>query len=210
MISKKKVQILLKEDMNLECYYTVIEEFVRYFAMLNNINISENEFSNKDILDKIYRFLLWKMIENYYSQKEEIYRLKELRYKVLCEKDKNKQLELYGECLEIYKRITENKIEKEKINIAEELKNLTREEEYERAVNIIEQIYYANKFRQILKKYNIDYEWYLDCEELSYKIQYNIEELKPYVIDIGYNVDENLKYKLERLIDNIKDIEEIL
>lgn len=210
MISKKKVQILLKEDMNLECYYTVIEEFVKYFAMLNNINISENEFSNKDILDKIYRFLLWKMIENYYSQKEEIYRLKELRYKVLCEKDKNKQLELYGECLEIYKRITENKIEKEKINIAEELKNLTREEEYERAVNIIEQIYYANKFRQILKKYNIDYEWYLDCEELSYKIQYNIEELKPYVIDIGYNVDENLKYKLERLIDNIKDIEEIL
>lgn len=210
MISKKKVQILLKEDMNLECYYTVIEEFVRYFAMLNNINISENEFSNKDILDKIYRFLLWKMIENYYSQKEEIYRLKELRYKVLCEKDKNKQLELYGECLEIYKRITENKIEKEKINIAEELKNLTREEDYERAVNIIEQIYYANKFRQILKKYNIDYEWYLDCEELSYKIQYNIEELKPYVIDIGYNVDENLKYKLERLIDNIKDIEEIL
>lgn len=210
MISKKEIQILLNEDMNLECYYAIIEQFVRYFAMLNNINITENEFINKDILDKIYRYLLWKMIENYYSQKEEIFRLKELRYDVLCEKDKNKQLKLYGEYLEIYEKITKNEIKKEKINIAKELKNLTREEEYEMAVNILEQIYYANKFRKILDKYNIKYEWYLNCEELSYKIQYNIEDLKPYVVDIGYNVDENLKYKLERLIDNAKYIEEIL
>ncbi len=87
---------------------------------------------------------------------------------------------------------------------------MTRKENYELAVDVLEQVYYANKFREILNKYNVKYEWYMDCEELSYKIQYNIEELSPYVEDVGYSVGEHIKYKLERLIDNIKYIEEIL
>ena len=117
---------------------------------------------------------------------------------------------IYEEYIFIYEELTQDKIKREKINIAEELKILTRKENYRLAVDIMEQIYYANKFRQILKKHNIEYEWYLNCKELSYKIQFNIEDLIPYVEDIGYEGGGNVKYKLERLIDDVKYIEEIL
>ncbi len=205
-----QVQTLLRADMINECYYLVIEKFVRYFAKLNNINVTEEELNNKEIVDKIFYFLCWKIIENYSSNKEYIYKLMDLRYYLVFEKDKSKLFILYKDVIDIYIYLTTNEIKKYKINIADELKYLNKNEDYELAVDVLEQIYYANKFREILKKYNIKYSWYSNCEELSYNIQYNIENLKPYVVDIGYNVDENLKYKLERLIDNIKNIEEIL
>ncbi len=205
-----QVQALLRADMINECYYLVIEKFVIYFAKLNNINVTEEELNNKEIVDKIYYFLCWKMIENYSTIKEQIYRLKELRYDLVFEKDKTKLSKVYEKYVHIYEELTKDEIKREKINIADELKALTRKENYRLAVDIMEQIYYANKFRKILDKHNIEYEWYLNCKELSYKIQFNIEEFIPYVEDIGYEGGGNIKYKLERLIDDIKYIEEIL
>lgn len=202
-----KVQALLYADMIDECYYLVIEEFVKYFAKLNGINITQKELKDEDVIEKIFYFLYWKMIENFPATKEQIYRLKELRYDVVFEKNKMKLLRIYEEYIQIYNIITQYELKSEKINLADELKRLTRNEEYELAVDVLEEIYYANKFRQILDKYNVEYDWYSDCEELSYKIKYNIEELSPYVRSIGYSVGEHVKYKLERLIDHIEDFE---
>lgn len=205
-----KIQTLLRADMINESYYLMMEEFVRYFSTLNNMNISQKDITNKEILEKIFRALCWKMIENYSTEKEHIYRLKELRYDLVFEKDKEKLLVLYKECGKIYEELKKGEIKKKKINIAEELKILTQNENYRLAVDILEQIFFANKFRIILNKYKIEYEWYLDCEELSYKIQLNIEELIPYVENIGYEGGGEIKYKLERLIDDIKYIDEII
>ena len=69
-----EVKTLLRADMIDECYYLVIELFIKFFANLNNINITKEEMENKEIVDKIYYFLCWKMIENYSTIKEQIYR----------------------------------------------------------------------------------------------------------------------------------------
>ncbi len=69
-----EVKTLLRADMIDECYYLVIELFIKFFANLNNINITKEEMENKETVDKIYYFLCWKMIENYSTIKEQIYR----------------------------------------------------------------------------------------------------------------------------------------
>lgn len=205
-----QIEVLLRADMIDECYYLVIEEFIKFFANINDINITKEELKDKEAIEKIFYFLCWKTVENYCGNKEYIYELMDLRYYLVFEKEREKLFTLYSEVTNIYTAITSVKTKKEKINLAEELKNLTRKENYRLAVDVLEQIYYASKFRKILNKYKIDYNWYLDCEELSYKIQYNIEELAPYVEDIGYEGGINIKYKLERLIDDIKYFEEIV
>lgn len=210
MILRNEIDTLLREDFQLECYYLVIEEFVCFFAKLNDITINQEELKNKENLDKIFYFLCWKMVENYPSIRKKIYRLKELRYDVILKKDREEVLDIYDEIIQIYEELSYNEIKKSKIDFKEEIKELVGKEEYRLAVDVIEQIYYASKFRNILNKYNIKYCWYSNCKDLSYKIQYNIEELAPYVEDIGYEGDVDSKYKLEMLIDDMKYFEQII
>lgn len=193
----KEYEILLNEGYIDEVLDLLLKNYISLFAKITNEQVDWDKNLN---LEKMFIWFYWKAFKYSNNYIEEMITLNELFYDINWHNGKGKDILCRME--KLYYKIKEKANNNEKLNIAEFLKSLSKNNQYEFAISIIQNTYYYPIFIKLLNDKNIKFERYADFSDIMRLMKINYEEYQNILLKIEgiYPYEITLKERLNSLM----------
>lgn len=196
----KDYELLLNENYLDELYEYILTDYIKLFSEIvkENINV---EILNEDNVEDVFRYFLWKVFKYSKTFNEKLLRLRRLFLDIGW--DNSQEKNILVEMEELYYDIKEKSKVIKELNISDYLKELTRNNEYEFAIELVQNLYYYPKIIDILEKKKISYKKYGSFSNISDTLKVNCSEYRSILLNINgyYSYDITLQEELSNLLE---------
>lgn len=197
-MKNKDYQLLLDENYVDEVYELLLVEFINLFKHIANEKLEEY---NKDNVENIFWYFFWQAFKYSEDFNIELRKLKDLFLEMGFQDSYEKNI--LNEIESIFYEIKNKSNIKKELNISEYLKGLCNNNDYEFAIEMIQNLYYYPKFIKILNEKNISYKKYDSFNNILNLLKNNCREYRSILQTINgyYPYEITLKDRLNDLLD---------